>query len=1194
LAHSRVIIPEQSQMHTNKIREVMLKSVLSLFLIWIMIPNITVASEVDEIVIHTENLSSDCVAEGTISMGAGSAICENSPLTLTVTGHTQPIIGWMTSPNYGFTVGTTTLITTTQSTITITSGFSENTFVKVVFLSTDVALCPELFSAVFSVTVYSNINNNEITPSSNTYGCNTQGNIVISGPTPPSTAGSVFYVWQMSFDALNWNTVASGVNSVNLTIMQFPSQSVYFRRQINTTSCETSYSNTVFIDYIGFSDGGILTGGGEYCFSSNEVELSLSGQSGDILEWQSSLDGIDFNGIGGANQTTITFIDLQVTTYFRVMIQQSGCEIVYSNTVVATLTEEISNNVLSSSQFVCNNQIPTSIIGSTPTGGSNDGVFSVLWQKKEDGGDWMNIPVNQTPMQTYTFSEPLSITTYFRRIVSDSECDFSISNEVTIELVQNPSGYITAPETGCPGESTEITFHLTGYAPFTITFNDGSENYTLNNITQNEYSIWVNETADINYTLTAVSDNYCTSQNFTPSAVTVSYLPMVTTINAGMDAYICGLESTLIGSNPENDLLSNHWTDINGNILSSGSILETSVTNSGVYQYIYTILNESCSLSMSDTVWVTYDLPETSFAGENIQTCSNEVQMQATSLSTGQGYWIAPAGLGASNPFDPYATVFGLESGETYQLFWVAESQFGVCNADTSSVLIQVDTPAVAGYLSCGNPVVCEGTSVSIFAEGYTGTIQSWIISSSPDEMQVINDSAPSIESGALNASTGYQIIVQSGVCTPDTSSMYSIEVNLMTQAGILSENQSFCSTENEGVIEMTGFVGDILYWEFSNDNFETSEQIISGQTEYEFQNIELTTQIRTKLQSGICPEVLSNTVTIEIGELAELTFEIAPTFCSADNPIELNSLLTNGETGVWTANGSLVSYFNPSNYIGIDVELIVSAGIEPCTVTGSQTVHVFESPVASAGSDLEICGMEAILNATPSTGIGMWTANDEILFDSNANAANATVISLEYGTQTLIWTESNENCISSDEIQITFYQEPTPAFPGDDQHLDFSYYTTLNAENPEVGTAYWTAENQDIQFDNIHAANTTVRNLQIGENRLFWNVSNGICASQRSEIIVFVNPLVIPNGFTPNGDKVNDLYEIEGIENVAPVHLVVLNRWGEKVYENLDYRNQWDGRHKNGNDLQEDTYYYVINAAGLTKSLNGFIVLKR
>jgi len=1181
-------------MHTNKIREVMLKSVLSLFLIWMIIPNGTEAFGIDEKNIYPENLSANCIAAGEISMSTGSTVCENSPVTLTITGHTLPITGWITSPDYSFTTGTTTLIPSNESTLTISSGFSENTFVKVLFQTTDVAICPEMYSNALAVAVHSSIDNNEITPSSNTYGCNTQGNIVISGPPAPTSAGSVLYVWQMSFDAQNWNTVASGVNSVNLTIMQFPNQSVYFRRQINTTSCETSYSNTVFIDYIGFSNGGILSGGGEYCFSSNEVELLLSGHSGDILEWQSSLNGIDFNGIGGANQTTLIIIDLPITTYFRVMIQQSGCEIVYSNTVVATLNEEISNNVLSSSQFVCNNQIPASIVGSTPTGGSDDGVFTVLWQKKEDGGDWVNIPVNQTPMQIYTFTQPVSVTTQFRRIVSDSECDFSISNEVTIELVQNPSGYLTAPENGCPGELTEITFHLSGYAPFTITFNDGNDNITLNNITQNEYSIWVNETADINYTLTAVSDNYCTAQNFIPSTVTVSIFPIITTINAGMDAYICGLESTLIGSNPENNLLSNHWTDINGNILSSGSILETSVTNSGVYPYIYTILNESCSLSMSDTVWVTYDLPQTSNAGENIQTCSNEVQMQATSLTTGQGYWIAPAGLGASNPFDPYATVFGLESGETYQLFWVAESEFGVCNADTSSVLIQVDTPTVAGYLTCGIPVVCEGTSVSIFAEGYSGTIQSWIISPSSDEMQIINDSASSIESGALNMNTGYQIIVQSGVCAPDTSSMYSIEVNLMTQAGILSENQSFCSTENEGVIEMTGFVGDILYWEFSNDNFESSEQIISGQTVYEFQNIELTTQIRTKLQSGVCPEVLSNTVTIEIGELAELTFEIAATFCSADNPIELNSLLPIGETGVWTANGSLVSYFNPSNYVGIDVELIVSAGIKPCVATGSQTVHVFESPAASAGPDLEICGMEAMLNATPSTGIGMWTANDEILFDGNVNTANAAVIALEYGTQTLIWTESNENCISSDEVQITFYQEPTPAFAGDDQHLDFSYSTTLNAENPEVGTAYWTAENQDIQFDNIYSANTTVRNLQIGENRLFWNVNNGICASQRSEIIVFVNPLVIPNGFTPNGDKVNDLYEIEGVENVAPVHLVVLNRWGEKVFENHDYRNQWDGRHKNGNDLQEDTYYYVINAAGLTKSLNGFVVLKR
>lgn len=1182
-------------MHTNKKRGVMLKSFLSLIIICKITLSSGMAYGFNEQSDFNENLTANCLAQGQISMSSGSSVCENQPVTFIISGHNLPIAGWLISSSFAFETGTTNFIATSQSTLTVSSGFSQNTFVKVIFQSTNVAICPEMFSAVFSITVHSTIDNNEISANSNTFGCNNLENIVISGPPAPASAGNVFYVWLMSFDNVQWDIAASGANSVNLTVIQFPEQSVYFKRQINTTTCGIDNSNTVFVAYTGFSNGGVLSGGGNYCFSSNLVELSLSEHSGDIIEWQSSLNGIDFNGIGSANQTTLSFVDLPITTHFRVMIQQAGCEIVYSNVEIAHVSEGISNNILSSSQFICNNQIPEPIVGSTPTGGSDDGVFSVLWQKQENGQvDWVNIPVNQTPMQTFTFTEPLTITTHFRRIVSDSDCEFSISDVVTIELVENPSGYLTAPEIGCPGEPTEIVFNLSGYAPFTVTFNDGNDNITISDIDQNPYSIWVNETEDITYTLLDVSDNYCTSQNFTPSTVSISILPAITSINAGMDAYVCGLECTLIGSNLENDLHTNVWNDLNGNLLSEGSELTTSVTEPGVYPYVYSIFNEFCSLSLQDTVWVTYDLPEISNAGEDIQTCSGEVQMQATSLASGQGHWITPSGIDANNPFDPYTTVSGLEPGASYQLFWVAESEYGVCNSDTSAVLIQVDTPSVAGNLLSENQIICEGSSVSIFAEAYSGTIQSWIITPEIGQSQIINDSAPTFESGILTNTTGYQIVVQSGVCPPDTSSLFTIEVNEMTQAGILSENQSFCSGENQGIIEMTGFTGDILYWEISDNNFETSNQIFSNQTAYEFQNIQSTSQIRTKIQSGVCPELFSNIVTIEIGELADLSFEINPAICSADDSVDLNTLLNSGLTGTWTVNGVTTNQFNPANYVGMDVELIVSAGVEPCLVTENQTVHVYESPVANAGPDLEVCGIEAVLSAIPSTGNGVWTANDEILFENNTNMPNADIISLGYGTQTLVWTESNANCISSDEIQITFHQQPTAPNPGDDQYLNFSYSTNLNAQLPEVGTAYWSSENQNILIDNIYLENTTVRNLQIGENIFYWNVSNGNCAIQRSEISVFVNPLVIPNGFTPNGDNVNDLYVIEGIENVSPVNLVVLNRWGEKVYENHDYKNQWDGRHKNGNDLPEDTYYYVINAAGITKSLNSFIVLKR
>lgn len=76
---------------------------------------------------------------------------------------------------------------------------------------------------------------------------------------------------------------------------------------------------------------------------------------------------------------------------------------------------------------------------------------------------------------------------------------------------------------------------------------------------------------------------------------------------------------------------------------------------------------------------------------------------------------------------------------------------------------------------------------------------------------------------------------------------------------------------------------------------------------------------------------------------------------------------------------------------------------------------------------------------------------------------------------------------------------------------------------------------------------------------------------------------LFIPEGFSPNGDGINDLFIVRGTGS-ATISLEVYNRWGNMVYKNDDYRNDWDGKANTGistggdaNGLPDGTYYYVI-----------------
>lgn len=73
---------------------------------------------------------------------------------------------------------------------------------------------------------------------------------------------------------------------------------------------------------------------------------------------------------------------------------------------------------------------------------------------------------------------------------------------------------------------------------------------------------------------------------------------------------------------------------------------------------------------------------------------------------------------------------------------------------------------------------------------------------------------------------------------------------------------------------------------------------------------------------------------------------------------------------------------------------------------------------------------------------------------------------------------------------------------------------------------------------------------------------------------------LKVPNVFTPNGDGVNDVFEIKKLEYFVSNEFVVFNRWGKKVYESSGYQNDWDG----GN-LSDGTYFYVLKCVGYFKN---------
>jgi gliding motility-associated-like protein len=83
-----------------------------------------------------------------------------------------------------------------------------------------------------------------------------------------------------------------------------------------------------------------------------------------------------------------------------------------------------------------------------------------------------------------------------------------------------------------------------------------------------------------------------------------------------------------------------------------------------------------------------------------------------------------------------------------------------------------------------------------------------------------------------------------------------------------------------------------------------------------------------------------------------------------------------------------------------------------------------------------------------------------------------------------------------------------------------------------------------------------------------------------------------IPEGFSPNGDNVNDVFIVPDLNTFPGRDLKVYNRWGGLVYENEKYDNTWDGKDENGNRLVDGTYFYTLDLGLGQEPQTGYVYI--
>ena len=138
-------------------------------------------------------------------------------------------------------------------------------------------------------------------------------------------------------------------------------------------------------------------------------------------------------------------------------------------------------------------------------------------------------------------------------------------------------------------------------------------------------------------------------------------------------------------------------------------------------------------------------------------------------------------------------------------------------------------------------------------------------------------------------------------------------------------------------------------------------------------------------------------------------------------------------------------------------------------------------------------------------------------------------------------------------------------------------------------------------QTDHLRLTNATA-DYGGQEIRLVVFSDVNICQAPLISQVATIGPaeVIIPNAFSPDGDGVNDRWEIQGLDGGSAYQLSVYNRWETKVYETTNYQNDWTGTSNvqsfigRDNNLPDGTYFYVLTWMDGTPPLTGFIYIKR
>lgn len=232
------------------------------------------------------------------------------------------------------------------------------------------------------------------------------------------------------------------------------------------------------------------------------------------------------------------------------------------------------------------------------------------------------------------------------------------------------------------------------------------------------------------------------------------------------------------------------------------------------------------------------------------------------------------------------------------------------------------------------------------------------------------------------------------------------------------------------------------------------------------------------------------------------------------------------------------------------------------CANTASTVIEFIAPP--QIFNDTLACNQVLLVSGTEAYAGGVWTAMDTTVNFTDSSLLNPDIFVTYPGTYTVTFTDDVCNMSVSAEIEFPPYA-----------------YTVVDDTVVCFGTeiVLWAFDNWTV--DNfVWSTGETGPSITVSEPGIYTVTASNVCHST-TDSAIFGNKLCdieAPNVISLSSNVGNNLWFVQQ-EGIKDFNCVIVNRWGNVIYEFNDAAGSWDGHTQKGNLVEEGTYFYTIKA---------------